>query len=129
MVWWLDDGSIIRGGRKEVICTNSFHPTEISLLSQYLLEMCQIKTTLLKVQNKEKTKKYMRLYFSSTQEFQKFILIIIPHIPIPQMLYKVLIIYKKPNDQQRWISVMKKSLPQFQKEIDILISQKSPNLL
>jgi uncharacterized lipoprotein YmbA len=38
------------------------------------------------------------------EELKKFLRIILPHVPVPSMLKKVLLLYRDPELQQRWIS-------------------------
>lgn len=101
-VWWLDDGSLISHSRKGVICTDSFTKEEVKLIQRYFKVVWDIKTAIGTVNKKDKT--YYRLYFRSTNELMKFLRIILPHIQVESMLYKVLVLYKDSQLQQRWIS-------------------------
>jgi len=60
---------------------------------------------------------YYRLWFS-TEELKKWLRLIMPHIPVPSMLYKVILIYKHSLLQQRWISEVKLALPRFRAQIE-----------
>ena len=41
-IWWFDDGSIISGGRRGVLCTDGFSEAECLLLAKYLLVVWKI---------------------------------------------------------------------------------------
>lgn len=99
-VWWLDDGSLVSDSRQGVLCTDSFSYEEVEILQKYLEIVWNVKTSIGKVGNTE----YYRLWIRSTEELKKFLSIIIPHIFIESMLYKILLVYKDPILQQRWIS-------------------------
>jgi hypothetical protein len=108
MVWWLDDGSIISNGRKGVFCTDPFTLDEQKILSQYLLKVWGISVKIGKIERERDgvKKEYFRLWFRSTEELKK--LLILPYMKIPSMLPKVLILYKDSQLQQRWISEVSK---------------------
>lgn len=99
-IWWCDDGSLIGDTRQGVFCTNGFSLEEVQILNQYLKEVWYITTSIIKVKNYEQ---YM-LRLNSTVELQKFLRIIIPYIPVEQMLPKVIMMYRDREIQQRWIS-------------------------
>jgi len=99
-VWWLDDGSLVSDSRQGVLCTDSFSLEEVEILQKYLKNVWDIKTSIGKVGKVE----HYRLWIRSTEELKKFLSIIIPHIFIESMLYKILLVYKDPMLQQRWIS-------------------------
>jgi len=111
-IWWMDDGSIIGSGRKGVFCTDSFSRKEQLILSQYLNKVWGIKV---KVGEKKKNSGVYRLWIYSPEHMKKFLRIILPYIP-ENMIYKVLILYKNPLFQQRWISEVVK-LTGFSQEI------------
>lgn len=99
-IWWLDDGSLVSDSRQAVLCTDSFNLNEVEILQKYLKNVWTIETKIGRV---GKTEHY-RLWIRSTEELKKFLSIIIPHIFIESMLYKILLVYKDPMLQQRWIS-------------------------
>lgn len=100
-LWWQDDGSIIANGRKGVLCTDSFSYEEQKLLARYLLKVWGVRVHIGKASGQNKV---WRLWFRSTEELKKFLRIILPHMRVPQMLPKVLLLYKDSDLQQRWIS-------------------------
>jgi recombination protein RecA len=99
-VWWLDDGSLVSDSRQGVLCTDSFSFSEVEILQKYLKNVWNVKTAIGKVGKTE----HCRLWIRSTEELKKFLSIIIPHIFVESMLYKILLVYKDPMLQQRWIS-------------------------
>lgn len=101
-VWWMDDGSIITNGRKGVLCTDGFSRDEVKIMQKYFRKVWDIETKI--GETNARGRQYYRLYIRSTREFKKFLRLIIPHIPIEEMLPKVLLLYKDSKLQQRWIS-------------------------
>jgi len=59
-----------------------------------------IKTKIGQISNQDK----YRIWIRSSEELKKFLRIIIPHIFVKSMLYKILLVYKDSQIQQRWIS-------------------------
>ena len=114
LIWWLDDGSLISNKRKGVLCTDGFSKSEVQLLSNYLYVVWGVSTRVASISAKNrklsKQKEYFRLWFSTT-ELKKFLRIILPHIPIKSCIPKVMVEYKNLELQQRWISEVKKALP------------------
>lgn len=109
-LWWMDDGSLISNYRKGVLCTDGFSKEEVNIVRRYFLKVLKINTSISEI-NRPGGRIYYRLYISSVEELKKLLRIIIPHIPIPEMIYKVIIIYKDSELQQRWISeVIDKSI-------------------
>ncbi|MDE1975330.1 MAG: hypothetical protein KGI49_02365 [Patescibacteria group bacterium] len=104
-VWWLDDGSLVSDSRQGVLCTDSFSLEEVGILQQYLKVIWDVKTSIGAV---KETGRH-RLWIRSTEELKRFLRIIIPHIFVKDMLYKILLVYKDPMLQQRWISEVVKS--------------------
>ncbi len=106
-VWWCDDGSLIGvGGRRGVFCTDGFDRQSVQMLSRYLKVAWGINTIVAPVGRKRdgKQEHYWRIWIRSQEELKKFLRIILPHIPVPSMIYKVLLLYKDAQLQQRWIS-------------------------
>lgn len=105
-IWWLDDGSLTSHCRKGVLCTDGFSLEENKILQQYLSVVWGIKTSLGKTSTSHRgnSPRYYRLYFRSTEQLQKFLSIILPFIKVEDMLYKVLVLYKDSELQERWIS-------------------------
>lgn len=106
-VWWCDDGSLAGDTRQGVICTDSFSVDCVLSLSTYLRDSWKVRTRVSKCM-----KKYFRLYIDSSEELKKFLRLILPHIPVENMLPKVILLYKDLNLQQRWIFEVS-SLSQF----------------
>lgn len=100
-IWWLDDGSLVRNARQGVICTDGFDLEAQKVLAQYLQKVWKVEV---KIGRTKKDGGYYRLWFRSTEMLKKFLRIILPYIKIESMLPKVIILYKDPVLQQRWIS-------------------------
>lgn len=105
-VWWLDDGSLVCNGRRGVLRTDAFSYKEQKILSQYLFKVWKVRVAIGKIHKKYngEQKEYYRLWIRSSEEVQKFLRIILPYVEVPSMLPKVLLLYRDPNLQQRWIS-------------------------
>lgn len=122
-IWWLDDGSIISDGKKGVICTDGFDEKSVKLLARYLGKVWNVHARARPVsQLRRKTgaerATYYRLWLGATQ-LKIFLRIILSHIPVPSMLSKVILLYKNPKLQQRWISEVKEQLPHFSQQVDV----------
>lgn len=102
-IWWFDDGSII-GERKGVFCTDGYSLKEAEIIKRYFKIVWGINTSVGFVHRPLVNKVYSRVYLSSVEELKKFLRLIIPYVPVPQMLPKVLLLYKDSILQQRWIS-------------------------
>lgn len=107
-VWWLDEGSLIGGARRGVLCTDGFDEKSIKILSSYLEKVWGVKTRVGPTQTP--TGKKYRLWLNTSQ-LKIFLKIVLPYIPVSSMIKKVVLKYKDPKLQQRWISTVKKSLP------------------
>ncbi|MBI5152180.1 hypothetical protein HZA39_01485 [Candidatus Peregrinibacteria bacterium] len=112
-IWWLDDGSLVSDSRQGVFCTDGFPLKEIMLLRNYLKKVWSIATAIGKI--KRGPKEYYRLWIRSTEELKEFLRIILPHIPVEDMLPKVIMLYKDSKLQQRWISELS-NLTKFSRE-------------
>jgi len=118
-VWWCDDGSLIGyGGRKGVFCTDGFEKKSVEIISRYLRVVWGIKNIVAPINRdyKGEKKQYWRIWIRSQEELKKFLRIILPHIPVPNMLQKVILLYKDDQFQQRWISEVAQ-LSQFNRDI------------
>jgi recombination protein RecA len=113
-IWWLDDGSLVSDSRQGVLCTDSFSLNEVEILHKYLKNVWNVNTSIGQV---KETGRY-RLWIRSTEELKKFLRIIIPHVFVKSMLYKILLLYKDPILQERWISEVV-SLGNFSEEVVI----------
>lgn len=116
-IWWLDDGSLVSNTRKGVICTDGFDEASVKLLAQYLKVVWNISTSVGTVKKKKDSlqDQYFRLWIRSGEELKKLLRIIAPHVHQMDMLYKLLILYKDSELQQRWISELV-SLTEFSEE-------------
>src|SRR3989338_9343815 len=105
-IWWLDDGSLIVNSRRGVLCTDPFSYEEHKLLARYLLVVWKVKVSIGSItRNRDGiAKTYYRLWIRSSEELQKFLRIILPYVPVPAMLPKVMLLYRDSQLQQRWIS-------------------------
>jgi len=105
-VWWCDDGSLIgHGGRRGVLCTDSFDEASVKILARYLKVVWGVRTVVAPVVRKRggHDKQYWRIWIRSQEELKKFLRIILPHVP-QSMLQKTILLYKDSQFQQRWIS-------------------------
>lgn len=104
--WWLDDGSLIVNGRRGVLCTDPFPYEAQNKLATYLEKRWGIKVKVAKTSRMWGNKRieYYRLWVRSGEELKKFLRLILPHIKVESMLPKVLLLYRNPVLQQRWIS-------------------------
>lgn len=106
-IWWCDDGSLIGyGSRKGVFCTDGFSQSSVKILAHYLQTVWNIRTVVAPVGQKRDGKhdQYYRIWIRSQEELKKFLRIILPYIPVADMLYKTILLYKDDQLQQRWIS-------------------------
>ena len=105
-IWWLDDGSLVSNTRKGVICTDSFDEDSVKLLARYLKVGWNISTVVGAVYKTRdgRQDQYFRLWIRSGEELKKLLRIVAPHVHQVDMLYKVLVLYKDSELQQRWIS-------------------------
>ncbi len=106
-IWWCDDGSLIGyGARKGVLCTDGFTKATVDTLARYLKVVWNVRAVVAPVGRKRDGthEQYWRLWIRSQEELKKFLRIIVPHIPVPSMLGKVILLYKDPQFQERWIS-------------------------
>lgn len=122
LIWWLDDGSIIKNGRNGVFCTDGFELDGIKILQDYLKVVWKIETTLGKVKRENKGKDakrefYYRMYLNN-RELRKLFHLIMPLMKEPTMIKKMCLTYKDPQFQQRWISEMKAAMPTMHTAID-----------
>ena len=114
-IWWLDDGSLVAGSRQGVFCTDGFSYKEVQLLGRYLRKVWKVETKVGKIKRKP-NKEYYRLWIRSSNELKKFLRIILPYIPVQEMLPKVILLYKDSQLQQRWISEVSR-LSKFSRQV------------
>jgi hypothetical protein len=131
-IWWLDDGSLISNTRKGVISTDGFDHQSVKRLARYLQVVWHINTTVGVISNRGKNfsreSQYYRIWIRSGEELKKLLRIVAPHVHQEDMLYKVLILYKDPELQQRWISEIA-ALTEFSTEqITAVVNQRKASL-
>jgi len=110
-VWWCDDGSLIGNTRRGVLCTDGFDEEEVKVLAQYLEVVWGVRAHVGAAGRTGRRAHYPRIWIRSTVELKKFLSIIAPHIPVPSMLPKVIMLYRDPKLQQRWISELERVTP------------------
>ena len=99
-IWYLDDGSLIGGHRKAVLCTDGFDKKSVSILIKYLNTVWKLQCGLWIIKrNKTKERNYVqteyyRIQFSVSGTKQLF-QYILPWVPMC-MIYKCIILYKPP---------------------------------
>jgi hypothetical protein len=128
MVWWLDDGSLVKNHKNGIFCTHGFSEKEVKILSQYLKRVWGVHTTLSKVKKKVSQKNsstyeptVLRL---NTTNLVKFLRIIMPYVPVESMLYKLCIGYVDLEHQQRWISELKQAFKKNKRELKVSFEKK-----
>lgn len=102
-VWWLDDGSLLNG-RQGVICTDEMPYDELLLVVRYFRKVWGVNLRIGRVAQTGPRAHQHRLWLRSREELKKFLRILLPHVRVPSMLKKVLLLYNDPESQQRWIS-------------------------
>lgn len=102
LVWWLDDGSLVKNSRQGVFCTEGFTRPQIAALSRHLKSTWDIQTHI------GRRGKYYQLRIYSTEELKKFFRLILPHFAVADMLPKVILGYQDVYLQQRWTSEISK---------------------
>jgi hypothetical protein len=102
-VWWMDDGSLLNG-KQGVFCTDGFSYPELLLIVRYFRKVWGLNLRIGRVSQTGPRRHQYRLWFRAREDLKKFLRIILPHLPAPLMLKKVLLLYKDPDFQQRWIS-------------------------
>lgn len=114
LVWWLDDGSLVRNSRRGVFCTDGFSLAEVKILRRYLETKWGVISRVGKLGREGKN--YFRLWLTSTEELKKFLRMILPQLKVETMLSKVIILYNDSELQERWISEVA-SLTKFPLEV------------
>lgn len=99
MIWWLDNGRLVGGGRKGVINTAGLSELGVKRLARYLYVVWNITVSV----------GYNRLWFN-TNELKKFLRLFLGYIPVQSLLNNVSLRYKDALFQQRWISEIKAAL-------------------
>ncbi len=101
VVWWCDDGSLVSNTRQGVLCTDGFSKKEVEIIKRYLHVVWGVDTKLGAVSDRPGQ---YRLYMYSKRSLEKWLRIMLPYIPVQEMLYKFLLLYRDESLQQRWIS-------------------------
>jgi len=102
-VWWLDDGSLLNG-KQGVFCTDGFSYEEQLILVRYLRVVWELNPRISRVSTTGPRSNQYRIWLRSKEDLEKFLRIILPHMAVPAMLKKVLLLDRDPEVQQRWIS-------------------------
>jgi hypothetical protein len=102
-VWWLDDGSLLNG-RQGVFCTDETPYDELLLVVRYFRKVWGLNPRIGRVAQEGERSDQHRLWWRSREDLERFLRIILPHVAVPSMLKKVLLLDRDPNSQQRWIS-------------------------
>lgn len=108
-VWWLDDGSLLNG-KQGVFCTDGFSYSELLLIVRYFRKVWSLNLRIGRVSQTGPRMHQYRLWFRAREDLIRFLRIILPHVPVPSMYKKVLLLYKDPDFQQRWISEVVQAL-------------------
>ncbi len=129
-IWWMDDGSLVRNCRQGVFCTDGFDEQSVKRLARYLQVVWSISTSVGPVTRtyNDRTTKVFRIWIRSTNELKKLLRLIAPHIPEKDMLYKVLILYKDTELQQRWISELAELTKFTELEINSIVNERKTQL-
>jgi hypothetical protein len=97
MTLWFDDGSLY-GDNQGVFCVESYRREQLEVFMQYMEKVWKVSLVLREASETEEVKKVriaagnpepLRLHFKNVAEFEKFVLIIAPIVPVPSMLYKL----------------------------------------
>lgn len=113
MVWWLDDGGKIgRIRNKGKLATHGFTHFQNKILQNYLLKRWHVRTYISR--QRKKTGGYYHFLEMNTTNLKKFLRIIMPVMPIPQMLYKFYLPYKNKNLRDGWIREMIFHMPSLE---------------
>ena len=111
-VWWLDDGSLVSDCRQGVLCTDELQYEQLLIIVRYFRKVWKLNPRIGRVAKNGPRANQYRLWIRSSEDLKSLFRVILPHVPVPSMIRKVLILYKDPQLQERWISEMCK-LSQF----------------
>ena len=121
-VWWCDDGSLISNTRHGVLCTDGYTEKEVHLIQRYLKIVWGIETSI----GATSRPGQFRIHIRSKRMLEKWLRLILPHVPVKEMLYKCALLYRDEALQQRWISEMVSLTSFSEKEIiDIVLARKA----
>lgn len=128
-IWWCDAGSLVKNTKQGVFCTDGFLLNDILLLQKYMKSVWNIKTDIYSLKKyKQNGQERFRLWIVSVEELKKFLRIVIPYIPVYSMLYKVIILYKDSELQQRWISEIAEKSKFSLSEIEHIVNLRKSEL-
>lgn len=129
-IWWFDVGSLITNSRRGVFCTDRFSKTSVQKLARYLQIVWGIRTHVAPIRRIRNCsiKQYWRLWIRSSEELQKFLHIILPYVPVEEMIPKVLLLYKDSQRQQRWISEVMQATKVPREVIERYVREKKSKL-
>jgi hypothetical protein len=127
-VWWLDAGSLVSDCRQGVLCTDRFTFKELLIVVRYFRKVWHINFHIGRVAQSGARSHQYRLWLRSSEELKKFLWIILPHFRVPSMLPKVLILYKDPQLQERWISEVCQLSGMDRKVVESVVSRRKNEL-
>lgn len=128
-IWWCDDGSLVSNTKQGVFCTDGFSLKDVQVLDRYMKKVWGLNTAIFPVGKvKIGGKPRYRLWFRSVTDLKKFLRIVIPHIPVYSMLYKVIILYKDSQLQQRWISEIVENSQYTLSEVEAVVQKRKSEL-
>lgn len=129
-IWWLDKGIIINN-TQGIICTDGFELEKIKILIRTLRINWKVESKIHVINKiyKGKNKIYYRIGINK-ENLENFLKIIIPNIPIEEMLYKGIIRNKNKELQQRWISEIKNLIkPEMREKYIKLTEEKDQRMI
>lgn len=126
-VWWLDAGSLLNG-KKGVLCTDSFSYDELLIIVRYFRTVWGLNPRIGRVAKEGKRANQFRLWFRSRQDLQKFLRLIMPHMKLPSMLKKVVLLHGDPELQQRWISEVSETTKIDRKVVSQFVEKQKQHL-
>jgi hypothetical protein len=121
-IWWLDDGSLLNG-KQGVFCTDGFSYDELLLIVRYFRKVWGLNLRIGRVSQTGPRSHQHRLWFRSREDLKIFLRIIMPHVPVPSMHKKVLLLYKDPDFQQRWISEVAQALGRDEAIVTVTVAE------
>lgn len=123
-VWWCDDGSLVSDTRQGVWCTDGFSLAEVKIIDRYFKKVWHLSTKIAPVGTSNK----YRVWIRSTVDLQSLLKVIMPFVQTKDMLKKILLLYKDPLLQQRWISEIVSCGNFTQSEVESLTNERKRRL-
>jgi hypothetical protein len=124
-VWWCDDGSLVSDTRQGVFCTDGFSLDEVKIIDRYMKKVWHLST---KIVPTDSSKQKYRVWLRSTEDLQSLLRIIMPFVKTKDMLKKILLLYKEPLLQQRWISEIVNCGNFTKKEVETMAIERKKKL-